>query len=136
MKGTKGFMGNSTPFPIWDTRQYKFVPANYQNLKAQCYFTLAEYVNNHKVAVRDESIKEILRDDFSVIRQKNVDSDGKLCIISKDDMKEIIGRSPDVSDMMMMRMYFEFKKPDEQRKIEVQARGFVNKNKLKTNYVE
>lgn len=136
VRGAKGFMGNSVPFPIWDTRQFKFTPANYQNLRNQCYFTLAEYINNHKIAVRDESIKDILREDISVIRQKNQDTDGKLSIISKDDMKEIIGRSPDVSDMMMMRMYFEFKKPDEQRRIEIKMQGFANRHKHKTNQVE
>lgn len=136
LRGVKGFMGNSVPFPIWDSRQYKFVSANYQNLRNQCYFTLAEKVNNHQIAVRDESIKEVLREDFSVIRQKNVDTDGKLSIISKDDMKDIIGRSPDVSDMMMMRMYFEFKKPDDQRRIEIKARGLINRRKLGVNQVE
>lgn len=136
LRGAKGFMGNSVPFPIWDSRTYKFVPANYQNLRNQCYFTLAEYVNNHKMAVRDESVKDIIREDFSVIRQKNIDTDGKLSIISKDEMKKIIGRSPDVSDMMMMRMYFEFKKPTEQRSIEIKAQGFANRRKLRTNQVE
>lgn len=136
VRGAKGFMGNSVPFPIWDTRQFKFVPANYQNLRNQCYFTLAEYINNHKIAIKDESIKDILREDLSVIKQKNIDTDGKLSIISKDDMKEIIGRSPDVSDMMMMRMYFEFKKPDEQRRIEIKMQGVANRYKQRTNQVE
>lgn len=51
-------------------------------------------------------------------------------------MKEIIGRSPDVSDMMMMRMYFEFKKPNEMQTIEQRARAMVNKKKLSINQVE
>ncbi|MBP7540368.1 MAG: terminase family protein [Saprospiraceae bacterium] len=136
LRGAKGFMGNSVPFPVWDSRTYKFVPANYQNLRNQCYFTLAEYVNNHKMAIKDETIKETLREDFSVIRQKNIDTDGKLSIISKDEMKEIIGRSPDVSDMLMMRMYFEFKKPAEQRSIELKAQGVFTKMKNRVNYVE
>lgn len=136
LRGAKGFMGNSVPFPIWDTRQAKFVPANYRNLRNQCYFTLADYINNHKIAVKDESIKEVLREDCSVIKQKNQDTEGKLAIISKDEMKEIIGRSPDVSDMMMMRMYFEFKKPTEQRRIEIQAQGFISRNKKRVNQVE
>lgn len=136
LKGVKGFMGGSTPFPIWDIRVARFVPANYTNLRTQCYFTLAEYVNNHKIAVRDDTIKETLRDDFSVIRQKNIDTDGKLALISKDEMKEIIGRSPDVSDMMMMRMFFEFKKPNEQQKIEMRHRSFINRRNLGINQAE
>ena len=136
LRGVKGFMGNSIPFEIWDTRQFKFIPANFQNLKAQCYFTLADMINNHKLSVKDETIKELLREDLSAIRQKNQDSDGKLAIISKDDMKDIIGRSPDVSDMMMMRMYFEFKKPNEMQTIEQRARAMVNRKKLSVNQVE
>lgn len=127
LRGVKGFMGNTIPFPIWDTRTNKFIPANFQNLKAQCYFKLAEMINNHKLAVRDETIKEALREDLSVIKQKNQDSDGKLAIISKDQMKEIIGRSPDISDMMMMRMYFEFKKPREMATLEQKARAMITK---------
>jgi hypothetical protein len=33
-------------------------------------------------------------------------------------------------------MYFEFKKPDEQRKIEIETRGFINRRKFRTNQVE
>ena len=34
----------------------------------------------------------------------------KLKLISKSEVKSNIGRSPDISDMLMMRMYFEVKK--------------------------
>lgn len=136
LRGVKGFMSNSVPFEMWDTREFKFIKPNYQNLKAQCYFTLADMINNHKIACRDVSIKELLREDLSVIRQKNQDSDGKLAIISKDEMKEIIGRSPDVSDMMMMRIYFEFKKPKEAMNIELRARAMINKRNFSINQVE
>jgi hypothetical protein len=34
-----------------------------------------------------------------------MDMDGKLCIIPKDQMKTIIGHSPDFMDMLMMRAY-------------------------------
>ena len=44
------------------------------------------------------------------IKQRDMDKDGKKKIVSKDKVKEILGRSPDVSDMVMMRMYFEIKK--------------------------
>ena len=40
-------------------------------------------------------------------------------ILSKDEIKERIGRSPDLSDAMMMRMYFEINKsvlPTKQKK--------------------
>ncbi len=84
---------------------------NYQNLKTQCYFKLAELINLNKISIYNYNIdqKNKLTQELSVITRKNIDSDGKLQIINKDDIKSIIGRSPDYSDCLMMRMYFEFK---------------------------
>jgi len=42
-----------------------------------------------------------------------MDNDGKLSIIKKDDIKSKIGRSPDYSDAIMMRMYYELDKMEE-----------------------
>jgi hypothetical protein len=36
-----------------------------------------------------------------------MDKDGKLKLLPKETIKGIIGRSPDYSDAMMMRMYYE-----------------------------
>ena len=53
------------------------------------------------------------------IKQKNIDLDGKLAIIPKDEIKKIIGRSPDEADCLMMRMWFE-----------VQPKLVIHKTKL------
>ncbi|GAF76270.1 unnamed protein product, partial [marine sediment metagenome] len=37
------------------------------------------------------------------------DKDGKLGLVGKEVVKQEIGRSPDFSDCMMMRMYFEIR---------------------------
>ena len=39
----------------------------------------------------------------------NFDTDGKLEVLKKKEIKELIGRSPDFTDAMMMRMYFDLK---------------------------
>ena len=57
-----------------------------------------------------EEYKGYLIEDLEQIKRKNADMDGKLCIIGKDEIKEKLGRSPDFSDAMMMRMYFELQK--------------------------
>jgi phage terminase large subunit len=36
-----------------------------------------------------------------------MDKDGKRQVLPKDKVKEIIGRSPDFADTLMMREYFE-----------------------------
>ena len=41
------------------------------------------------------------------VKSKDMDKDGKLKLVGKDVVKENIGRSPDYSDMIMMRMWFE-----------------------------
>lgn len=126
LKGTKGFIGNSTPFEIFDTRLHKSIPANYTNLRSQCYFKLSELVNTRNMAVEIEvfktnipgyTVEKALSDLQEELDQiKQTDNSGqhtKLSIIPKSEIKEIIGRSPDFSDIMMMRMYFEFDKPSE-----------------------
>ena len=40
-------------------------------------------------------------------KQKDIDKDSKLAIVSKDEIKRNLGRSPDEADTLMMRMYFE-----------------------------
>lgn len=110
--GVKGFIGNSTPYQIWDDRKQKMVNANFRNLRSQCYFKLAEMVNAHRIAVRvkDEETRDIIRQELEVIKQKDPDKQSKNNIIPKSDIKDMIGRSPDYADMLMMRMSFEFTK--------------------------
>ncbi len=46
-----------------------------------------------------------------LIKAKDEVIDGKLSIESKDKVKEMLGRSPDIGDAIMMRMYFELESP-------------------------
>jgi phage terminase large subunit len=84
---------------------------NYQNLKTQCYYKLSELINDGVISIFNWSVeqKEKTIQELGIITRKNIDKDGKLQIISKEDIKNMIGRSPDYSDAMMMRMYWEFK---------------------------
>lgn len=80
----------------------------YKNLRSQCVFTLAGLVNDHKigVSVQDGRLKSQLIEELSNYQDVSA-GDGKRMATQKDDIKEIIGRSPDVSDTFLMRMYFE-----------------------------
>jgi hypothetical protein len=73
----------------------------------------ADFVNNHKIAIKcdDEDIKTSLIEELEVIRSKEIITEGKLQVESKDIIKELIGRSPDIADALVMRMYFELEKP-------------------------
>jgi len=103
----KGFINNSKAIETEHTKKFH----NYGNLKAQCYFKLAEYVNAGKICYRDAAgeIKDLIIADLEQIAQKNIDKDGKIELIPKEEMKEKLGRSTDFSDALMMRMLFEVK---------------------------
>lgn len=114
MRGIKGFVGNARPFDIIDTRTGQMVPAQFKNLRAQCLWKLAQQVNNHAMAVRLDDIKlqDSLAEELSVIKKKNADKDDqKFQVIGKNEIKEYLGRSPDLADVLMMRMYFELANP-------------------------
>jgi len=82
---------------------------NYRNLKTQCYYKLSENINNIKIFNYSLNQKQNIIQELSVVGRKNIDKDGPLEILSKEEVKQMINRSPDFSDTMMMRMYFELK---------------------------
>ncbi len=104
IKGAIAFNNGGTP--INESNQ----KMQYRNLKSQCYFKLAERINNNLLYVACEVPKDELSEELKAVKNANVDKDGKLGVIAKEDVKEIIGRSPDLSDMLMMREVFELKK--------------------------
>jgi len=101
--GFKGFVNNS-----------KALTGNYINLKSECYYKLAELINEAGVWVitEDVTIKKELTEELEWVQRHNADKDGKLAVLPKDKVKEHLGRSPDISDALMMRMWFELKKFD------------------------
>lgn len=105
--GCRGFVNNSRPLPNPVTREDE----NYNNLKSQCYFRLAERINNGGLFIdcQDIEIKALIIQELEQVKQYNMDKDGKRQIIPKEKVKEILGRSPDFADTLMMREYFELK---------------------------
>ncbi len=81
--------------------------SDYVNLRSQCTFVLSDYVNNHKIASRVQGEeKEKVIEELSLY-QDITKNDEKRKVTSKDDIKILLGRSPDDSDCFIMRMYFE-----------------------------
>ncbi len=116
LPGVKGFIANSTPIPTAEVireRESKvdhfLIPkTSFANLKSQCGWKLAELINEHKVAFQVPQYREAIVEELTaMLRNKDVDSDGKKQLRSKEDVKEEIGHSPDVGDTILMRMYFE-----------------------------
>ena len=100
LSGCKGFVNGSKALKS----------ENFQNLKTQCFFKLAEMVNTGKIAIKDTSHKQAIIEELEIIKRDKIDKDTqKLAIIPKDTIKSLLGRSPDYADALMMRMWYEVK---------------------------
>jgi len=84
---------------------------NFTNLKSQCYVKLSELFREGKISLNllEPAVVEDLTQELLAIKLKDVDKDNKVGVMSKDEMKRILGKSPDLSDALMMRMYSEIK---------------------------
>jgi len=83
---------------------------NYNNLKSECAYKLAEMVLQRRLRVicSDASIKARLTEELECLIAADIDNDTKKrAIITKDKMKLIIGHSPDILDALLMLMVFE-----------------------------
>jgi hypothetical protein len=82
----------------------------YGNKKDECGFKLGEVINNRLMKiVCSPAQEEAIKEELSIcLKQEAVDGD-KRKLIKKDKQKEMLGRSPDYMDMLLMRMFYEIK---------------------------
>tara|TARA_R110000772_G_scaffold145504_1_gene255478 strand:+ start:22975 stop:24492 length:1518 start_codon:yes stop_codon:yes gene_type:complete len=119
--GAIPFKNGSKALPDPESDLKKNVSENYQNLKTQCYYRSGNKVNNNLMKISDK-VANTMYDDKMTVRQRmiyerkaikrdKVDADGKLRIVSKEEMKaNLNGQSPDVMDAFMMKTIFDLKK--------------------------
>lgn len=100
--GCIGFVANSSPL-------YK---ENFDMLKSQCGYKLAELINNNLIFedCKDTKVKESIIEQISQLKRKNQNDDTKQAIMPKDLIKDLLGYSPDDLDTYIMRAYFEIYK--------------------------
>jgi hypothetical protein len=82
-------------------------PDRYTNQKAECYFKLAELIEQNKVIFKVNQFRDVIIQELDMIRRRQPEADGKLAVISKDEIARMHGKSPDYADAIMMRVYFE-----------------------------
>ena len=70
--------------------------------------------------------RQIITEELEQIKQKDIDKDTKITVISKDEIKQNIGHSPDESDCLMMRMWFE---------IQPVFKGIKTQQSIENNYI-
>lgn len=112
LPGCKSFVNNATAVKQQGSKN------NYQNLKTQCYYLFAEDVNNNKFYVIQEvanrkykgtRVIDMIKRELRAIKRDKPDSDGKLQIIPKEKMKNILGHSPDCADGLMMKSFYKIR---------------------------
>ena len=94
----------------------------FNNLKSECAFKLAEFINKGELFLdvpkektvmingKERYLRSVLIEELSQLKRDNIDKDEqKKKIISKEEMKANIGRSPDFLDNLIMRMLPEVK---------------------------
>ena len=106
LSGANAFRNNGTPVKVDGFSE------NYGNLKAQCYFKLAEMIQAGLIYIEHQEFRKQIIEDLEQINKKPMADDRKIRLESKKDLKDRLGRSPDFSDAIMMRMWFELKTND------------------------
>lgn len=118
--GVKGFTANSSPVKsAHEIRErvskvnHSLIPKTvYGNLKAQCGWKLAELINEHKIAFKVPDYRDVIIEELTAeLRDASPDAESNKYLRNKADVKkDLNGRSPDVGDTILMRMYFELEK--------------------------
>jgi hypothetical protein len=93
----KGFVNNSKALKN----------ENYRNLKVQCYYKMAEAINKRLVHWMPNANQPELIEELEQVKGYKMDTDSKFDLVPKSEIKQLLGRSPDFSDALMMRWYFE-----------------------------
>ncbi|KGO91736.1 phage terminase large subunit [Flavobacterium subsaxonicum] len=106
----KGFVNNSSPLEMLEGNTY--VKPNYDNLKSQCSIKMAEMITNRLAGelCDDDAVQQTTAEEMEQVKLKDIDKDGRQGIIPKDRIKDLIGRSPDEWDSIMMRYWFALRK--------------------------
>lgn len=118
INGAMPFHGGGIAKRVRDKLSGKMIHENYANLKTQCYYRSADAVNRGEYSIcptvgqiiydKHTTFKQQIIKERKAIKRDKSDYDGKLKIIDKHEMKELLnGNSPDIMDAFMMREYAE-----------------------------
>lgn len=115
LKGCTVFKGSFAPVKTdkdiskaIDTGIHNLKPtkSDFLNLRAQTYFALANAISARRIKVHCtvEQAENIKRELNATVE---LEGKGKTQLIPKEDVKRIVGHSPDLSDVLAMRMYYD-----------------------------
>jgi phage terminase large subunit len=117
--GAIAFHGNAVPIipnkdeSKFDRDRQQKQKSEYANLKAQCGYLLANDINEGKMwakCVTSQEEREMLSEELAQIKASQANGDGALRLMEKKLIVQAIGRSPDFSDLFLMKKYFDLQK--------------------------
>lgn len=108
LPGCIGFNGGAAPFGTIGEMENK---ERYENLKTQCMYHAAERARNRQISVTELNVeaREQLSADLQQFKRRDPYKDGKLKAMQKEDIRQALGRSPDIGDTFLMRAYFDLR---------------------------
>lgn len=101
-----GYLKNAYPFQNGSKPMNE---ENYENLKTQCAYKLAEKINKNEIYIAVDDYQSLIIEELEQLKRKDMDKDGKKKMVGKKDIKTTIGRSPDLLDALLMRVIFDIK---------------------------
>ena len=104
LQGGSSYQGGTSAIP------YAGNKLSYQNLRSQCHFLTADAINARGMYIETQAFREdIERELYATLRTCGQDHAGRWGIFPKDHKeqgaKARLGRSPDLSDMIVMRQF-------------------------------
>ena len=99
LRTAKGIINNGQPYK----------KENYKNLKTQLYYKLGELIREGKIKIKTEKYRKELEAELLCVQRKERETtESKMEINSKAEMKQILGKSPDLADTMAYGMVFQY----------------------------
>lgn len=97
LRGCLAFEGGSSPR----------MNSDFRNFKAECAYKLKELADLGMIGIDTDKGKQTIQDELPYIRQWKGDTDMKVQIMPKQEVRRMLGRSPDYGDNFIMRMALE-----------------------------
>lgn len=108
LRQAKPFNNGGSPIQSKKDKRNK-IKINYENLKTQCFFLLSHKMSSNLLFFEHQEYQDLIEEELEVIEKYQLEDDKKLRITPKKEVKQILGRSPDYAEAIMMRLYFDLK---------------------------
>jgi len=102
-------MNNARAIQPLEAKYDELKRVNYANLKTQCVYKFKELAEKGEIRIdtQDMQLREQIEQELMQWRRANPGDDTSIRLVSKDEIRERLGRSPDVTDTFIFRMIFE-----------------------------